>query len=272
MQDMKKESLDNLSRLIQKKLYSSAKNLADWCCSQWPEAFEPDSRDGCYRIWVRAEAAKNLCDYAFALETVRELMEKNPAYYPDILGGLEKVCREEIEESGKQLLVCENERLKRILERLMYVYDTIDKPVHIYVAQDEEAYNTFYKEAFPGGEIEPFGSFQASCFYGDPEKYWIVFKTEYLADSIDDEEILGLCAHEMGHLDLLSKNIAHRYAHTKYSTPNDLMITERLNDLYVLSKGLAWPLYRSRLRFGAAPAVMSPQEIHEYMLKLRSHH
>lgn len=272
MRDMKKESLDNLAVLSQMQLYGSVKNLADWCEQMWPEAFNMKDDAGCYRIWARADAAQKLCDYSFALDEVRRLTENKPEYFSDIMHSLEEKCLKGMEERNMPPLHCDHERLRGILERLMYVYDAVDKPVHIYVAQDEEAYNTFYKEAFPGGEIEPFGNFQACCFYGDPEKYWIVFKTEYLADSIDDEEILGLCAHEVGHLDLRSKNVAYPYAHTKHMTKNDLMITERLNDLYVLSKGFAWPLYRSRLRFGAAPAVMSPQEIHEYMLKLRSHH
>ena len=271
MTDMKKKALDNLSILSQLRLYSSVKNLADWCVYQWPESFDPENKDGCYRIWARADAAKNLCDYSFALKTVRELMEKDPDYFPDIMKTLENTCVQEINRRGELRLFCDHERLRGILERLMYVYDAINKPVHIHVAQDEETYNMFYGETFPGKEIKPFNDFQACCFYGDPDKYWIVFKAEYLADNIEDAEILGLCAHEMGHLDLQSKNITHQYMHTKHSTKADLMIRERLNDLYVLSKGFAWPLYRSRLRFGAAPSVMSPQEIHDYLLKLISH-
>ena len=52
--------------------------------------------------------------------------------------------------------------------------------------------------------------------------------------------------------------------------PENKMIDERLTDLYVLSKGLAYSLYRARLCRGASRYVMSAANIAEYIQKIEA--
>lgn len=252
----------NTINLYNGRHYSSARNLQEWWCNSNPELFGLDVENAKAYNMTMAHAAWFLSDYQFAVETYKALIQRFPDLDSETIRQL--IAKFETEYSvHEQRVFCENDMLRAILERLRYVFDGIDKPIRVYVAQNEETYKAFHRKTFPGQEIYPFSALVACGFYWDPSCYWLVFKAEYLDGSKSVDALTGLCAHEMAHLDLNAKGIHNGFLRRKTDGGTDFFIQERMTDLYVLSKGLMHALYMTRKEFGASKWVISCNEIVE---------
>ena len=143
----------------------------------------------------------------------------------------------------------------------------------MFIAESEADFDSFYARQFPGADPYAYGDFVATGIYYDKGEYWLVFKRD-VVDELDDEALTGLCAHEMAHLDLDSQDIPSRFRgfpeiRVRAQMENS-MINERLTDLYVLSKGLAYSIYRERLYSDASRHLMTAVNIAEYIQKIEN--
>lgn len=249
-------------KLAHNHYYSCAKNLGDWYFGEKPETYNYENSKA--ELWHIAVCAWYLSDYRWATDTFKKLLN----YYTKDSSEVTKVRKFVAEYDNfivgnKKNARCDNERLRPIIERLNYVYDRITKNIVVFVARSEEDYKDFFKTKFPDEEIYSYKNFQAVGLHYDPKVHYLVFREDDV-NSLDDTELLGLCAHEMAHLDLVDAGIDDLFSKfEKLPLPNDRnkFINEHLTDLYVISKGYAYPLYKARLKMGNYFSVMSAEEI-----------
>lgn len=249
---------------------ASARNIGEWYFGEFPRRYNKENNKREYLFL--AAAAWFASDYVKAAEMYRYLQDT----YPDCNETDKGYMRERLEkfsvmEANAPRIDCDDERLRAVLHRLRYVFSAINRPIRAHVAPSEAEYNAFFVRQFPGHPIYPYGKFVAVGFYYDPDALWLVFKRDVI-DDMDDEELTGLCAHEMAHLDLCCKGIPAQIRDfpelRAEKTVKNMPIDERLTDLYVMSKGLAYSLYRARLSQGASKMVLTAANIAEYIQKL----
>ena len=252
-----------ISKLGHNSYFSCVKNLGDWYFGEMPDEYNYGNSK--LELLHMAVCAWYISDYQWAVQTFKNLLRDYTDCDPDEV----KKMQAFIDEYNNSLaganrnVVCDDERLAPIMERLSYVYDKITKDVIVFVAKSEDDYNEFFKETFPGKELYPYDSFFATGLHHNPKARYLVFKEE-LVNSMDDTELLGLCAHEMAHLDLLDSGIDrlfNRFEQLPSVDNRNMFMSEHLTDLYAISKGFAYPLYKSRARFGNHFSVMSAEEI-----------
>lgn len=249
-------------KLAHNRYFSCAKNLCDWYFGEKPEIYNYEKSKN--ELWQIAVCAWYLSDYLWATKTFKKLLN----FYTGDTSEVTKVRKFVAEYDNfivdyKRTASCDNERLRPIIERLNYVYDRIAKNIVVFVAKSEEDYKDFFKTKFPDKEIHSYKNFQAVGLHYNPKVHYLVFKEDVI-NSLDDTELLGLCAHEMAHLDMIDADIDNLFStFEKLSSPNDRnkFINEHLTDLYVISKGFAYPLYKARLKMGNHFSVMSAEEI-----------
>jgi len=251
---------------------ASAKNIGDWYFGEFPREFNRE--DNKQEYLFLATATWHLSDYARAAEMYRYLLET----YPECNGTdkrrmQDRLASFEAMEAQAPAVDCPDERLGAVIHRLRYIFGAISRPIRVFIAESEADYDAFYARQFPGAEPCAYGGFEAVGIYYDEAAYWLVFKRDDI-DELDDAVLTGLCAHEMAHLDLVSRGIPAQFRDFREicigARLENGMIDERLTDLYVLSKGLAYSLYRARLYRGASKYVMTAANIAEYILKIEN--
>ena len=262
---------NNLQSLYERKYYSSVKNLADWFFHEKSEIFSLSTAPVDWKF--RADAAWYLSDFQSATELYQQMISLTTNTY---VISLKPELENRIREYEKNLvqtrkpISCEDERLRPIMERLSFVFNRISLPVFIRVAKDEADYERFFTETFPNQTLVAYDSFQACGFYYDPTRYWLIFKQDVIDRFSSDDALLGMSAHEMAHLELRSLLLDQLFVNNANNTLRlDFSIEERMTDLYVMSKGLAYPLYCSRQMVKAGPAVLSAEELKIYFESLQ---
>lgn len=259
---------------------ASGKNIGEWYFGEFPNRYnkENDKMGYLYLSMVTWYVS----DYVKAAEMYRYLQKSYPECHEidkrRIHDRLEAFA--EMEKSAPAIECPDDDRLRATLHRLRYVFNAIDHPIRVYIAKSEEDYNDFHRRQFPNHEVYPYNTFVAAGFYHDYKEddkesaLWLVFKRDVI-DDLDDEELTGLCAHEVAHFDLFCKGIPDLIRffpelNGKYEklTINNMMINERLTDLYVMGKGFAYSLYRFRLCYGASKHLLTAANIAEYIQKL----
>ncbi len=240
--------------------YSCAKNLQEWWFKEKPEVFGIDQRPARKINLVMAHAAWNLSDYQFAVEMYKELIKRYPELESEEIR--DRIWQyETLIDDGNLFPICDHPVLEPILQRLKHIYHGIKKPIRVFVAKDEADYLDFGAKHFPTLTLDPFSTLGASCFLNDPRQYWILVKEEMLNGEVSKEALTGLLAHEFAHLELFSTRVFHNYLVLKETKTFDVVINERLTDLYVISKGLAHALYQSRKELGESSDTFSAAEI-----------
>lgn len=251
---------------------ANAKNIGDWYFGEFPGKYNRENNK--YEYLYLAMNTWYVSDYVKAAEMYRYLLQTY-AECPDE----DRRCMEErlqifeAREAQAQAVDCPDERLGAVIHRLRYVFGAISRPIRVFIAESEADFDSFYARQFPGADPYAYGDFVATGIYYDKGEYWLVFKRD-VVDELDDEALTGLCAHEMAHLDLDSQDIPSRFRgfpeiRVRAQMENS-MINERLTDLYVLSKGLAYSLYRERLYSGASRHLMTAANIAEYIQKIEN--
>ncbi len=244
-----------------------AKNLGDWYFGEMPETYNFEtSKQELARISI---CAWGIGDKVFAAENFRKLLAGDCS---SVSAGDVEQMRGYIKEYDNRLadykknVICSDERLKPIIERLGYVYGNIDKNIVVYVSKSEEEYNEYFKKKFPNvKEIHPYAGFIATGFYYDENVYHLVFK-QHEIDMLGDIELLGLCAHEMAHLDLVAKGIQNTFNTYEKTEIINQFINEHLTDFYAISRGFGYALYKNRALKSPHPALMSADEIKRLIL------
>ncbi len=264
-----------LQWLMRKGWYSSAKNLADWYLSFSPEYRERDSSPGAvfapnpFPEIVSAMCAWQLgdfCDAAGRFEVLRAVCADGDRQRMEQLLGLFAQMTPPV------AIDCPHERLRGVLHRLSFVFSGIRWGVRVFVAGSEAEYLDFLRTCLPGVDCA-YDSFLACGFSGgglDP--CWLVFRREILEGehAFADNALLGLCAHEMAHLDLGSRGIPDAFQDFRVPDARplwDQAVNERLTDLHVISKGLGCALWSARAndRKDDSGYVMTRQDIYSYI-------
>ena len=217
---------DELIRyLIKNRRLANAKNISDWYLSEEGGLLDTG-------ILIRnAFSAWFLSDYVYAVSQFRKLLAYSKEDIPQQdIETMEKHICQFTQMKAPLEIDCKNERLHRHLIRLSYVFSSVNKPVRVFVADNEQDYDSFYTSHF-SSSVYPYKSFEAVGLYDDPNVYWLVFKNQIIT-GMDDEMLLGECAHEMAHIDIESKNSIKKPFQTvgDYQT-FDQMINEKLTDL-----------------------------------------
>ena len=237
----------NLNKKLQKYMdlgwYGSAKNLAEWYVRIAPAHQQGDI----FPEIVIARSAWQLSDYAFAAEKMEELKDScSPEDRAEMLGRLQEY--EQMPVSGRRLgpeVTCNDARVEKTLKRLAFIFHEIKKPVAGYVIESEQDYAEYMKTYLPTEKV-PYSYFKACGFYSGKDAYHVIFHKSVI-DKFDDTALTGICAHELAHLELTDKNVRYWFFQpASGACKEDFHMNERLTDLYVISKGLAYPLWYCR--------------------------
>ena len=263
-----------LQWLMQKEWYSSAKNLADWYLRFGPEYQERDSSPqgifapNPFPEIVSAMCAWQLGDFRHAAARFQVLKE---VCSPEDWLRMEQRLGLFAQMPPPVAIDCPDEQLRGVMDRLSFVFSGIRWKVRVFVCGSEAEYLDF-RRTYLAGSSYPYSSFQACGFSGpgfDP--CWLVFKRETIEKfRNNDDGLLGLCAHELAHLDLGSRGIPDAFQ--DFRVPGvqsrwDQTVNERLTDLHVISKGLACALWsvRAHDRRNDSGYVMTRQDIFSYI-------
>ena len=236
-----------------------------------------DSSEGMYSWFVEAvleDVAMDLCakDDMPWNDTTAEMYKELIKRYPELESEeiRDRIWQyETLIDDGDLFPICDHPVLEPILQRLKHIYHGIKKPIRVFVAKDEADYLDFGAKHFPTLTLNPFSTLGASCFLNDPRQYWILVKEEMLNGEVSKEALTGLLAHEFAHLELFSTRVFHNYLVLKETKTFDVVINERLTDLYVISKGLAHALYQSRKELGESSDTFSAAEIAAFSIGLQ---
>ena len=133
-----KERDELLNGLIMKKYIANARNLSDWY------VFEEQAENGNYhRILTRKNAMTSwlLSDYCYAAAQFKIFLA-DPEIGQYVVESDQELMKKRLErfEELERLappIDCPDERLRNILHRLRYVYSSVNRPIRVYIADNE---------------------------------------------------------------------------------------------------------------------------------------
>ena len=260
-----------LQQYMRQGMFGSAKNLAEWYVHMGKDRLQGDL----FPEIAIAFSAWELSDLAFAAEKFTALKDRcGPADRQKMEQYIQQHERMKEMSAGSNQnpigpdIYCNDARVEKVLRRLGLVFYDIRHPIEAYVPNSKEDYNAYRSLHLPGVNTE-YATFRACCFYNDPDAYHLIIRKD-VADQQDENSLTGLCAHEMAHLELNDKGI--RSLFFRFASPNcreDMHMNERLTDLYVISKGLAYPLWCNRKPKGKeSPMILDRDTIYSLICKL----
>ena len=262
----------HIEKMFNEKRYADCRNYCDWAFGDNPTLFNPDALPEDFRCMA---VSTFLTGDILRAKPLLEQLLAMPQYAGDAeLRGMLDTASQAA--PSRIPIICENEvitpeiaRLITMLERLTHVFSGIQKPIRVLVPDSKEAYEQAYRNHWATGNIYAYESFMACGFGGvDIPFHWLVFKPQHISFAYPDAALEGMISHELCHREM-SDTLLYQTMIQLMPDLRKLEYNERLTDLRIMEHGLAYPLYRSRLHYGASRVVIQAAEIIGYLSKLQ---
>jgi hypothetical protein len=234
--------------LIGKKQYASVRNILQYkFAEEWAsEGFI--FRTAPTETFYLAQACEMIGDYDYArilLETLNELDWKS------------KIVSTEIEhlsireKSNRFVDVkCNDQKVRDTLLRLVKVFHNLKRNITAFVGDSESEYKRVWNDYFgtPFDGNCGWGTFYAVGVYKKPGENVLFFTQQ--STRCSEVEFLGLCAHEIAHLEQYDVGIRDNLTKISHMEKENSFFNERFTDLYVISRGFGYELACDRKSAG----------------------
>lgn len=268
---------NSISRLYAEKRYSDVLNVTDWYQYKYPDTFTPEKAP--IDLFYAADAAFRLGDFYRAAHLYRQLLDSGKAT-SWLSGSRAELARQRIErfdQTRPELLAmrCDSDAaphdLMQIMRHLRYVYPRLSRPVVVCIVGSEAEYRDYLIQTGADPEnLYPYKNFHACGFYHSDPVLRLIFKREHYAQ-YDLDTLTGTLAHEFAHFEAHCIKMEAGAGEVP-AFKRSRLVEEHQTDLTVVSKGLAFPLYRAREQFGNHFSCLSAGTLKAYLEDLGSYY
>ncbi len=258
--------LDNkFDKFDSKKAYNLYRNVARFYFAEEKNLSNPDNTTYVFNL---AKACEMTGDFLGAEKYLNYIKQFYPNWYPELIVLESKHL--EIRRNHKFVDVkCDNERLRIILQNLVSVFFNINKNINVFITENEEDYKTIALTELGylnKVEVPIYTDWIACGFYERPGIHCLVFKKEYISN--DDDELTGLCAHELAHFELYDTLTVQNTLY-RYEADDINLFREWTTDMQVIQRGFAYELFKERRMFSNTETrVFTAQEVEHFVQKI----